>query len=357
MNYLGDQSDHRADPRRLLEGAKTLVAVALSYAHDPPAEKLSIIGCGVRDAVGRDAQGRVTGKIARYARGDDYHVVLKEKLHALARAVSTSLGRPIVYRACVDTAALLEREAAQKSGLGFIAKNTMLIAPGVGSYVVLGELLTDLECAFETPTEKQNETRCGQCRSCLDACPTGAFVDAYTLDARRCIAYLTIEHTGPIPRELRSLIGDRIFGCDICQEVCPFNASAKTGAPELAPRPRNVNPALEDLLALGAAQFRKWQRGSALRRIHRPQLQRNVCVALGNVGDASSLAALGVALESKYPLVRMHAAWAIGELGRRLKMAETTAAILRARRPIEEDEEVKAEIALAQASNASVGDV
>src|SRR5439155_11308577 len=175
----------------------------------------------------------------------------------LARAVAEALGRAIAFLPCVDTAPLLEREGAQAGGVGFIAKNTMLIAPGAGSFVVLGELLTDVECA---PTPPQIAPRCGECRACLDACPTGAFVDAYTLDARRCISYLTIESSGAIPRELRALVGDRVFGCDVCQDVCPFNASARDGAAELAPRPGYARPSLERLLGLGAAQFRKWNK-------------------------------------------------------------------------------------------------
>src|SRR5262249_27004812 len=161
------------------------------------------------------------GPIARYARGADYHIVLKQKLAALAARIE-ALGGPVAARACVDTAPVLERDLGERAGLGFIGKNTMLIAPGVGSYGLLRELLLD---APATPTGAEERERCGTCRLCLDACPTGAFVDAHTLDARRCISYLTIEHTGAIPRELRPKIGARIFGCDVCQEVCPFNAA------------------------------------------------------------------------------------------------------------------------------------
>ena len=221
MAYLARDAAVRRDPAALLATAKTLVTVALSYAHaapvDVPADRLA---------------GGPRGTIARYARGADYHHVLKEKLRSLARTLGESIGGAVAFLPCVDTAPLLEREAAQAGGIGFIAKNTMLIAPGAGSYVLLGELLVDVECEPGVSLEP----RCGQCRACLDACPTGAFVDAYTLDARRCISYLTIELTGPIPRELRALVGDRVFGCDVCQEVCPFNASASDGARELAPR-------------------------------------------------------------------------------------------------------------------------
>jgi epoxyqueuosine reductase len=301
MEYLARDADPRRDPASLLDGARTVVAVALSYAHpdgpDVPADHL-----GPR------------GAIARYARGADYHALLKERLRALAAKISGASGRAIAWRACVDTAPLLEREAAQSSGVGFIAKNTLLIAPGAGSWLLLGELLLDLDCA---PDRAPEPPRCGECTRCLDACPTGAFIGAYTLDARRCISYLTIELEGAIPVELRPLVGDRVFGCDVCQDVCPFNASATGGDPQLAPRPGYSRPSLRRLLGLGAAQFRKWQARSALRRIHRPQLLRNVCVALGNVGTVDDLDALRPHLDSPYELVREHAAWAIAEIGRR----------------------------------------
>jgi epoxyqueuosine reductase len=312
MGYLVAQSDQRRDPRALLSGARTIVTVALSYAHAEalvPADRLA------------------RGRIARYARGDDYHVVLKQKLRALAATVAHKSGRAIAHLPCVDTAPILEREAASAGGIGFQAKNTMLIAPGLGSFIVLGELLTDLDCA---PAALDDATpRCGQCTRCLDACPTNAFVDAYTLDARRCISYLTIENPGPIPRDLRPLVSDHVFGCDICQDVCPFNAGDKgSGAPELAPREGYARPSLTKLLGLGAAQFRKWQRDSALRRIHRPQLLRNVAVALGNVGTISDLPPLMHALGEPWPLVRAHVAWAIAQIVNRSSLPSTAAAAL-----------------------------
>jgi epoxyqueuosine reductase len=301
MRYLNEQRQIRAEPRLLLDDARTIVTVALSNNHPNPPD------------VPGDRLGP-RGRIARYARGTDYHIVLKSKLLELGRRVAAELGRAIAWRALVDTGPLHEREAAERAGLGFTAKNTLTILPGVGSYVLLGELVTDLECQPGQPAEP----KCGQCRACLDACPTGAFVDAYTLDARRCISYLTIELAGTIPVELRPLIGDHVLGCDRCQEVCPFNAGQlPAGAPELLPRAGNGRPGLRRLLAIGSAQFRKWQRRSAMRRVHRPQLQRNAAVALGNVGGPDDLDALAQALDSTYPLVRAHAAWAIGEIARR----------------------------------------
>ena len=302
MSWLERDAAPRRSPAELLEGARTVVSVALSYAHaDPPDVPADRLAGGPR------------GRVARYARGADYHVVLKQKLRALAAEASRALARPIAWRACVDTAPLLERDAAERAGVGFVAKNTLVIAPGAGSWLLLGELVTDVACAPGEPAAP----RCGQCRACLDACPTGAFVDAWTLDARRCISYLTIELTGPIPRELRPLVGDHVFGCDICQEVCPFNAQAPAGSAELAPRPGYGRPALRRLLGLGAARFRKWQAKSALRRIHRAQLLRNVAVALGNVGDAQDVAPLARALDEQSPLVRGHVAWALGRIAKR----------------------------------------
>jgi epoxyqueuosine reductase len=302
MTYLARDADTRRDVRAIFGEARTVVAVALSYAApDAPIP----IGGGPR------------GQIARYARGEDYHAVLKRKLAALADKLAARLGRQVAARPCVDTAAVLERDVHERAGVGFVGKNTMLIAPGLGSWVVLGELLLDVDAA---PTaDEPARKRCGECRACLDACPTGAFVDAFVLDARRCISYLTIELRGAIPVDLRPLIGTRIFGCDVCQDVCPFNATrGEAGAPELAPRDgERAAPALIPLLTTGNARYRTFVRRSALRRITREQLVRNVCVALGNAGDASALPALRRALaEDKSDMVREHAAWAIARLER-----------------------------------------
>jgi epoxyqueuosine reductase len=193
----------------------------------------------------------------------------------------------------------------------------MVIAPGAGSYLVLGELLLDLELATTAP-ELPPKPRCGSCRACLDACPTNAFVDAYVLDARRCISYLTIEHPGVIPRELRASIGTWVFGCDLCQEVCPFNAGAGAEPdPQLVPRSlEHALPDLVRLAAIGANQLRQLVKRTALRRIPRPMLLRNVAIALGNTGDAAAIPALvALLVESAEPLVRGHAAWALGRLG------------------------------------------
>jgi epoxyqueuosine reductase len=333
MDYLLGAAD-RADPRALLGSARTLVAVAIAYDGQPLVPLRS------------SEQGPVmiAGSIARYARGNDYHDVLRGKLRNLANACANIVGRPILARHCVDTAPLLERAAAVHAGLGFASKSTMTIIPGLGSYVMLGELLIDLEL---TPGEPM-APRCGACRACLDACPTGAFVDAHVLDARRCISYLTIEHRGPIPRELRAAFGVRVFGCDVCQEVCPFNASSapKPKAPELAARPELVAVDLVKLLEIGSAQYRKFVKGSAMRRTHRAQLSRNAAIALGNSRDARAVAPLQRAVAAHpIALVRGHAAWALGELGS--LNGEHSVSVLRSASETDADAWVREEAGLA----------
>ena len=334
MGWLTRDAAPRSDPRALLPQARSVLVAALSYAHaDGPDAPIP----AARLAAG------ARGTIARYARGADYHHVLKERLRRTGDALERAFERPIARLVCVDTAPLLERELAQQAGLGFLAKSAMLIAPGAGSYLSLGALLLDLELAPGTPLEP----RCGGCTLCLTACPTGAFVAPHVIDARRCISYLTIENRGPIPHALRRAIGDRIFGCDVCQEVCPFNAAARTGDAALAPRPGYSRPELLSLLRIGAAQFRKWQRRSALRRVHRPELLRNVAVALGNVGDADALPVLGEALAEPSALVRAHVVWAIAEIGARTDRARASA-LLDAHAAREIDPGVREELAAAR---------
>lgn len=329
LAYLAGPED-RADPAALLEGVRTIVVVALSYAPESTPTALRKTKDGPA----------LTGSIARYARGEDYHLVMKRKLEALRDECSSLVGRPVTARVCVDTAPLLEHEAARLAGVGFTAKSTLTIVPGVGSFVLLGELLLDVELPPATPVR----AGCGSCRACLDACPTGAFVDAHVLDARRCISYLTIENQGAIPRELRAAIGTRVFGCDVCQDVCPFNASAspRPRAPELAPKEALDAVDLVGLLELGAAAYRKLVRRTALRRVNAAALSRNAAVALGNSGDARAKEPLLRALKThRSPLVRGHAAWALGRLGT-LSEPEGPAALLDAERH-DPDESVRSE--------------
>jgi epoxyqueuosine reductase len=217
----------RGDLCQLLAGARTVVVVALAYARptDPPDSDTADAPDSDHDAPDHGAR-RLRGRVAGYARGSDYHGVFKERLWRLADAVSDFAGRDVAARPCVDSAPVLERDLAEAAGLGFTGKNTMLITPGLGSYTLLGELLLDLDVAATPVRERDVKQRCGTCRACLDACPTQAFPAPFVLDARRCVSYLTIEHRGSIPPALRPGLGGMIFGCDVCQDVCPFNARA-----------------------------------------------------------------------------------------------------------------------------------
>lgn len=328
MAYLAspEHVDPRGDLRALLDSARSLVVVALAYERTDPVPPAALL----------------RGRIARYARGEDYHLVMRDRLVRLADRLANDLGRAVATRPCVDSAPVLEREWAERGGLGFVAKNTMLIAPGLGSYIVLGELLVDAELAPTAP-EELPKPRCGKCHACIDACPTHAFVDAYVLDARRCISYLTIEHHGPIPRELRASIGTWVFGCDICQEVCPFNAGAGEPAEPLL-QPRSVEHALPDLVALagkGANQLRQLVKRTALRRVPPAALLRNVAVALGNTHSADAVPALVGLLAHREPLVRAHAVWALGQIDHESARAALAAFAVQA----DDDPNVRAELA------------
>lgn len=301
MAYMARAPAVRADPQLRFPWARSAVLVALDYRGKEPLPPAAV------------------RPVSRYAVGDDYHEIMAKKLHALRARIEARTG-PLEGRSYVDTGPLLERAAAAAAGLGWIGKNTMLLNERRGSWLFLGALLLGIELEPDRPAPG----RCGSCARCLEACPTRAFVAPYLLDARRCISYLTIELRGPIPRELRPLIGEMIFGCDLCQEVCPWNERAArreppSGEPAFRARPGLASAALEDLISLlelSEEGFRARFRGSAIRRAKRRGLARNVCVALGNRGDRRALAALLRALEKDpEPLVRGHAAWAIGALG------------------------------------------
>ncbi|HEX2986747.1 MAG TPA: tRNA epoxyqueuosine(34) reductase QueG, partial [Chloroflexota bacterium] len=252
------------------------------------------------------------GRIARYALGDDYHDVLLSRVRQLLDAVSSSLGTRPAGRFFVDSSPLSERAVAARAGLGWFGKNSCLLTSR-GSWMLLAEIVTDLELQPDEPVRRD----CGRCRICLDRCPTGALVGPYRLDARRCISYLTIEHRGAIPADLRPLIGDRIFGCDVCQEVCPHNRLARP-CDEQAFAPRagvGASPALLPLMSMDGARFKAMFRGSPVLRTKRRGLLRNVAVALGNSGDPAAVPALSAGLGDPEPLVRGHAAWALGRIG------------------------------------------
>jgi epoxyqueuosine reductase len=314
MAYLArpDAVAKRADLTRILPGVRSVLTVAANYHTTPLPSQL------------RDDSSR--GVIASYAWGDDYHDVLLPRLRQLAALVEAQTGGAVAHRAYVDTGPLLERDLGESAGLGFVGKNTNLIHPRLGSWLFLGELLLAADICPTGPDAPRRSAElakpakpgtCGRCARCLDACPTAALVAPYVLDARRCTSYLTIELKGPIPRELRSLIGNRIFGCDICQEVCPWNRrfARPTEEPAFQPRPGGIAPELLDLIALDEEGFRQRFRASPVLRAKRRGLLRNVCVALGNWGHPAAIPALIRVLHDREPLIRGHAAWALGYIG------------------------------------------
>ena len=294
--FTQERVQRASDPQALLPGARSIVAVALSYLspdnEDTPGEAL-------------------TGKVARYARWTDYHQVMKAKLRTLASALPQQVGRPVRTRVFVDDSPLLERAVAQRAGLGWFGKNTNILTSTHGSWVFLGCLITDLALEPDEPLKKS----CGDCVRCIPACPTGAIVAPYAIDASRCISYLTIECRGPIPRHLRPLVGDWVFGCDICQEVCPVNDDVPGAAMKELKRTGFSSLELMPLLTMTQEEFSMRFRNTPIKRAKRVGMQRNACVALGNIGDPRAVPALGQALEQGEPLVRSHAAWALGRLG------------------------------------------
>lgn len=298
MGYLArpDAVEKRADPRRIMPEARSIVVVGMNYypGDFPTAE-------GLR------------GRVSRYAWGVDYHDVMWKKLGQLAEWIEEQVERSVAHRVYVDTGPLLERELAQRAGLGWIGKNTNLINPGLGSYLFLGELLLDLELE---PDEPFQADRCGACTACLDACPTDALVSPRTLDARRCISYLTIEHRGSVPEELRPLLDDWVFGCDVCQQVCPWNRRFARPTDEPAFRDGHAMLDLLGLLALDEETFRARFRHTPLWRARRAGLLRSAAVVLGNLGDPAAVSALERALSDE-PLVAEHAAWAFEHLEER----------------------------------------
>lgn len=299
MGYMArpDRVARRRDLTVILPGARSLAVVGLDYrSFDVPETRLS---------------DPARGRIASYAWGLDYHDILTPRLEKLAAWLGAQQ-----HRVYVDTGAILERSHAQQAGLGFVGKNTMLIHPRRGSTFFLGEIISDLEFdAYDEPSTPQ-ATMCGSCTRCLLACPTNAFPRPYVLDARRCISYLTIEHKGSIDTELRRLMGNWVFGCDVCQDVCPFQRFAQL-TPEHAFQPADLDriaPLLLDLLALDEAGFQARFYGSPIYRIKRERLVRNACVAAGNWGDPQAVPLLEQLLRDESPLVREHATWAFNQI-------------------------------------------
>lgn len=312
MAYLARRAAERGDPRLLLPEARSLIVLGASYFDQALPEAWR--------------QDPSRGLIAAYAWGEDYHEVLKQRLFELDATLATATGRTSRGRAFVDSGPLLERSWAARAGLGFIGKNTCLIAPRLGSWLFLAGLLVPEKVAYgpwqatENPAPSPSAGRypltCGACTRCLDACPTAAFKAPHVLDARRCISYLTIELRGPIPVDLRPLMGNWVFGCDVCQAVCPWNRRfARPGRlTSFRGREDVMAPKLLDLLALDEAGFRRRFRRSPVLRAKRRGLLRNVCIALGNWGDPQAVPGLCEALQDAEPLIRGHAAWALGRI-------------------------------------------
>jgi epoxyqueuosine reductase len=298
MSYMERGEEKRCDPQKVLPGARAIVVLALNYFQgsdktaDPPA---------------------ATGKIARYAWGDDYHDLIASKLDKIDEFLREFGGRQKCY---VDTGPVLERDYAAQAGIGWHGKSTMLIDERLGTWFFLAEILTTLEL----PPDEPVPDRCGTCERCIKACPTGAITAPHRLDARRCISYLTIELKSSIPLELRPLIGDRIFGCDDCLDACPWNRFAQVSRETafFAP-PSTVGIPLRDYLSLSDDNFRVLFRNSPIKRIKRRGFLRNVCVALGNVGEPSDLPALERAAGDLEPLIAEHAKWAVQQIRSRYR--------------------------------------
>jgi epoxyqueuosine reductase len=296
MNYMQRGEEKRCDPQKVLPDAKSIVVLALNYFQ----------GEG-----NRQSQPAATGRIARYAWGDDYHHVIAAKLDKIDQFLAGFGGQQKCY---VDTGPILERDHAAQAGIGWHGKNTMLIDERLGTWFFLAEILTTLELPADQPVQN----RCGTCERCIKACPTGAITAPHRLDARRCISYLTIELKGSIPLELRPLIEDRIFGCDDCLEVCPWNRFAQVShETAFSARKSTTGLSLREYLELDDAEFRQLFKNSPIKRIKRRGFLRNVCVALGNAGDVSDLPALERAAADPEPLIAEHAGWAIEQISAR----------------------------------------
>jgi epoxyqueuosine reductase len=291
MDYMERGAEKRCDPQKVLPDARSVIVLALNYWQGQHATP--------------KAFGAATGRIARYAWGNDYHALIEAKLAKIDNFLREFGGKQKCY---VDTGPVLERDYAAKAGIGWHGKSTMLIDQQLGTWFFLAEILSTLELPLDEPARD----RCGTCDRCIRACPTGAITAPHRLDARRCISYLTIELKGSIPLEFRPLIGDRIFGCDDCLEACPWNRFAQVSRQSaFSARKATTGMALRDYLGLSDEQFRHMFRSSPIKRIKRRGFLRNVCVALGNIGNRDDMPALERAASDSEPLIAEHAAWAI----------------------------------------------
>lgn len=338
LSWMTDEWLARAtDPGAFLAGARTMVMLALPcHAPDPSPP--------------RDGEAR--GRVARYARGRDYHRVFEKKLRRMAQAIREEMGA--AARATVDYGPLLERPLAAAAGMGWLGKSTMLLVPGAGPWVLLGAIATSLAIEPELPLAKS----CGACTRCIAACPTGAIApDGHVLDARLCLSYQTIENRGPIPRELRARMGDHVFGCDDCLDACPVGAQRWDAHPDFEPAtPDDAWPGLRTLIELDGAAFAERFRGRAIMRAKRDGMARNACVALGNIGGEQDVPTLARALDDPSGLVRGHAAWALGRLFERgVVPAEAVRVVLDRRQGAEDDAFVLEEMRLAREQLGSIG--
>ena len=295
MAWLETSAERRGDPRALWPEVRSIIMLGLNYG--PDGDPLAIL------------QARDRGAISAYAQGEDYHEIIKSKLKRVARAVVEATGCDA--KVFVDTAAVMEKPLAAAAGLGWQGKHTNLVSLEFGSWLFLGAIFTTLELDPDAPVRDH----CGSCRACLDVCPTAAFPAPYRLDARRCISYLTIEHKGPIPRELRGAIGNRVFGCDDCLAVCPWNKFAQAGREaKLAARAELRAPKLAELARLDDAGFRALFAKSPVKRTGRARFVRNVLIAIGNSGNPALAAEAERLLDDEAPLVRGAAVWALSRL-------------------------------------------
>lgn len=299
MGYLGRNLERRADPRTVVPGAKSVLCVGMNYE---PREAPSPV------------DDRPRGRVSRYARADDYHDVMVGRLTRLLEEIQ-ALAPSASGRVYVDTGPVLERDFAARAGIGWFGKHTNLIHKEKGSWFFLGEIILTIDLDCDAPVMDH----CGTCTLCMEACPTDAIPEPYVLDSTRCISYLTIELKGAIPREHRVQVGDWIFGCDICQEVCPWNQkqARPTDEPEFQAREGVASPDLAEVLGLDQAAFSRQFKGSPIKRAKRRGLLRNAAVALGNTGGVEDVQVLVKSLRDPEPLVRGHAAWALGQIGGR----------------------------------------
>ncbi len=321
--FTAERARFSASPRNLQPTARSILSVGVAYWSIDP---------------GKPDDGVVRGRIARYAWGIDYHDLLKARMRSFLTALQHEVGQPVESRSLVDTARIVDRAVAARAGLGWYGKHSCLIVPGHSSWVMLGEVLLDLDLEPDQPLDRD----CGRCSICLDRCPTGAIVAPYTVSTPKCLSFQTIEQRGAIPLEIRPLLGDWIFGCDICQEVCPYTRAARP-EPDTAFLPKTVEnayPSLHRLLALNDLEFRDLYRGTPVTRAKRRGLARNAAVALGNLGSDADVPILVETLSHHdEPLVRGHAAWALARIG-----GSRAANALHRRHGVEPDDGVRAEI-------------